>query len=515
MLLERIGSLDPAGMHPDERLSMWNALVNEGERHLRFPDADWSLDRTQAALFIAAAERFQDENLPEREARLFDFRVRLPDVPHGDFEAQERAIAQRRDNAAEIVFDRDGIDGLMRLAEASAQPRLVGIAIAVRQDEPADGLLPLLGGEGAGAAVAAGWAARRIREEGIEWAKRQLEPVRLDVDGQTALMLELPDDGATWDALEDLSPEVQAKYWRAAKPFSLQSQQVSRVVSKLLEVGRPWTAVDVLAACAHSQVSLDPDVVEQVLLQAARSDQVDAAIHAAWEVGQLLDALEAERFPLVRLARLEFTYFALLDDVRPPQALEEALASDQDLFVELVRRGFHRADGSDDGDRDSELSAHAWTVLHDIRRSPGADAEGKIDPTALKEWVANARDQLGLIDRADVGDAKIGELLGRSRSGEDGIWPPEPVRDLIEEVRSEALDDGLRCGRMNQRGTTVRDAYDGGAQEASLAYGLRRDAEKLEAKWPRVARLVRGMAESYEADVRRLDREAQRRADNA
>lgn len=123
-------------------------------------------------------------------------------MPHGDFEAQERAIAQRRDNAAEIVFDRDGIDGVMRLAEASAQPRLVGIAVAVRQDEPADGLLPLLGGEGAGAAVAAGWAARRIREEGIEWAKRQLEPVRLDVDGQAALMLELPDDGATWDALE-------------------------------------------------------------------------------------------------------------------------------------------------------------------------------------------------------------------------------------------------------------------------------------------------------------------------
>jgi hypothetical protein len=515
MLFERIGSLDPTGMHPDERLSMWNALVNEGERHLRFPDADWSLDRMQAAIFVEAAERFQDENLPEREARLFDFRVRLPDLPQGDFEAQERALAERRDHAAESVFEHDGLDGLLRLADASAQPRLVGIAAAARQDDPADGLLPLLGGEGPGAAVAAGWAARRMREEGIDWAKQQLDAAGLDVDGQTALMLELPGDDTTWDALDDLSAEVQAKYWRAATPFRLQSQQVSRVVAKLLDVGRPWAAVDVLAGCAHDSVPLNAEVVEQALLEAARSDQVDAAIHAAWEVGQLLDALEADGLPLVRLATLEFTYFALLSDVRQPRALEEALASDPGLFVELIRRGYTRADGSDDGTGDSELSTHAWTVLHDIRRSPGADAQGKIDSTALKAWIANARDQLAAIDRADVGDVKIGELLGRSIGGEDGIWPPESVRDLIEDVRSTALEDGLRCGRMNQRGTTVRDPYDGGAQEASLASGLRREAGRLEARWPRVARLVRGMAESYEADARRLDREAQRRADNA
>jgi hypothetical protein len=52
---------------------------------------------------------------------------------------------------------------------------------------------------------------RRIREEGIEWVKQQLNTAELNADAQTALMLELPGDDTTWDALEDLNSEVHEK----------------------------------------------------------------------------------------------------------------------------------------------------------------------------------------------------------------------------------------------------------------------------------------------------------------
>ena len=62
-------------------------------------------------------------------------------------------------------------------------------------------------------------------------------------------------------------------------------------------------------------------MIERVLRAAAASEPFDAAGHAAWEVGQLLDALERAGLEPARLAGLEFTFFALLEDIRAPRAL--------------------------------------------------------------------------------------------------------------------------------------------------------------------------------------------------
>jgi hypothetical protein len=55
-LLGGLASLDPAAMDRGDRLALWLALVEEGERHLRFQDADWSLSRDQAEELLATAE---------------------------------------------------------------------------------------------------------------------------------------------------------------------------------------------------------------------------------------------------------------------------------------------------------------------------------------------------------------------------------------------------------------------------------------------------------------------------
>jgi hypothetical protein len=514
-LLEGLASLDTEAMDRDDRLALWRALVEEGERHLRFQDADWSLSREQAQELLATAERFTDDSLPERHARVFDERFRVTDIPYGDFDAQRGAVAALRERIAAEVLDRDGVDGLERLAQASSRPRLVGRAAAARDDHLAPALLPRLVGDDASGEMAAGWVSRRAQARGAAWAREQIDAIDLDDDARAALLLELPADEATWSLLGDLGSEVQSKYWRAARLFDLEPALLSRAVQALLEHDRPWVAVDLLASSVHDGGTVDLDLTVQVLEQAAASEQLDAALHAAWEVGQLLDALEAGGLDGQRLGRLEFSYFAWMENVRPARALEAAIASEPELFVQLVRYASVRADGAADQDVRPEMASHAWQVLHDVRRLPGADQQGSIDPGALRAWVREARRLLDEIDRAELGDSKIGEFLSRSLPGSDGIWPAEPVRDLIEELRSDALEDGLRCGRFNQRGATVRDPYDGGTQEATLAAALREDAAKLQPRWERTARILRTMAEGYEADADDYDRDAERRSDES
>jgi hypothetical protein len=142
---------------------------------------------------------------------------------------------------------------------------------------------------------------------------------------------------------------------------------------------------------------------------------------------------------------------------------------------------------------------------------PGADEAGVIDGLALETWVKDARKLLKESGRGEIGDSKIGEILSASKREPDQPWPPEPVREVIEMVRSRALESGFEVGVYNRRGVTVRMPHDGGGQERALAASYRRDAEALRFDWPRTAACLDRIATTYEVDATREDLSAEQR----
>ena len=152
-------------------------------------------------------------------------------------------------------------------------------------------------------------------------------------------------------------------------------------------------------------------------------------------------------------------------------------------------------------------------MLHNWRRPPGTREDGTLDCEHLKQWVAKAREVFAERKRTRIGDSQLGELLGGVFPGEDGIWPAEPVRELVEELESEPFDDGLFVGRMNSRGITTRGVYSGGSPERQLAAGYGEDAAALEARWPGTAQILRRLQRSYEGIADQEDEEAGWRAD--
>lgn len=100
----------------------------------------------------------------------------------------------------------------------------------------------------------------------------------------------------------------------------------------------------------------------------------------------------------------------------------------------------------------------AWSILQGWRVPPGYEpAEGGFDADALQSWVVRARRGLSERDRSAIGDHLIGEVLSGSPTGADGVWPAEPVRDLLEEIESEHLEDGLASGGVIARGMTTHE----------------------------------------------------------
>ena len=158
-------------------------------------------------------------------------------------------------------------------------------------------------------------------------------------------------------------------------------------------------------------------------------------------------------------------------------------------------------------------SQHAWHILHNWRTVPGLRDDNTIDVDHFQDWVTRARLLLSDRDRADVGDEQIGQLLSGSPTGNDGAWPAEPIRDIVERLGSRELENGIHTGKIGSSGVTVRGIYDGGVQERACAAKFRSWSDTTARSWPRTSRLLRELAESYEREAAREDTRAREDAD--
>ncbi len=197
---------------------------------------------------------------------------------------------------------------------------------------------------------------------------------------------------------------------------------------------------------------------------------------------------------------------------RPPRALHGAMLAQPSLFVEAVTSTYRPDDGSESAEAtetERQRAGVLYSVLTSLKALPGAREDGTIDQRALTAWVAQARSALAESHRAKIGDHCIGEMLSSSPVGDDGVWPAEAVRDLIETIASPDLESGMQVGHYNARGITSRSPYEGGVQEEALVDQFREGAERLEPHWPRTGRMLRAIGRSYRRDAGRFDASAE------
>jgi hypothetical protein len=106
-----------------------------------------------------------------------------------------------------------------------------------------------------------------------------------------------------------------------------------------------------------------------------------------------------------------------------------------------------------------------------------------------------------------VCDLSIGKLFSTVDPGEDGIWPPEPVRSAIEQIQTQELASGITTGLYNSRGTHWR--AEGGGQERAIAEKYKKWGDALEITHPFIAsKIHRQLQKTYEHEAKTYDAEA-------
>src|SRR5258708_30547335 len=150
----------------------------------------------------------------------------------------------------------------------------------------------------------------------------------------------------------------------------------------------------------------------------------------------------------------------------------------------------------------------AYNILESWRTPPGVTGN-IVDEQVLNLWIDSARALLLERDRAEVGDLQIGKVLYHTPPEvTDEIWPSIAVRNLLQRLKSDEIENGIVLESFNSRGITSRAMFAGGEQERNLASKWRGIAERLGAKWSRSTALCLKIAEQWRRHAEQEDESA-------
>jgi len=446
-----------------------------------------------------------------------------------DFSKREERITKIRIDALREILAQLGLQGVFELAEMGKAASQIGWLLTKELLTEADmpsllmtALKPVLSSDS--------WAMKNLihgalrgmpdekkRQRVLEEAKRQISEAAV-----VALLVLAPFTRSTWQIIDTLDESYRQKYWLEVTPEWIydSEEENNEAVERLLQVQRPRAAF----ASIHFQLeTIKPALLFKLLSEMVKdgNDQpgrYQLAHHDVERAFALID--KNPELNLEQKARLELSYIDVLsrtwsrhENYGIPN-LEKYLEARPELFVQAIVWTYKRRDAGDDPqewrvapENVEHYATVGYKLLEGIQRIPGHDDLDELKTDLLAKWVNTVRQACSELGRAQVADICLGKLFANAPEGSDGVWPCEPVRDVMEDILSEKISEGAHIGLFNSRGVQWR-GEDGG-QERELADKYRRWSQALQYSHPFVASLLMSMVKTYEQEASREDTEAE------
>ena len=336
------------------------------------------------------------------------------------------------------------------------------------------------------------------------------------------VLLAAPFRRETWRRIDMLSERAKQTYWSAVFPDWVrdEEEEAAEAIERLIVAKRPRAAFQ---SAHYNLKKFDPELLFR-LMTAIAKDSEEPEGHFRLQQHYIEEAFErindSTALTLEEKAGLEYLH---IDPLAKPHVrggkygipnLAKYVAVHPELYVQAIVYAYRRKDNDTDppefsvpAEQVTHFAQQGYKLLSGIETVPGRDEQGQLRTENLRVWVKAVRDACEALGRLEIADLMIGELLAHAPSDTDGAWPPEPVRDVLEEAHSDAMMRGVHTGQFNARGAHWRG--DGGSQEREIADKYRAWAGALQYSHPYVAsKLLLALVRTYEHDARREDTDA-------
>lgn len=498
-------------------------------------------DSRVAALAVKAKEAYaalEPTDLLNKHSWLFrdtwveESADEIENIEKMDFQKREERIQRLRLTAMREILHQRGTDGLIDLAERGKASWQIGVLAArdlYSEEDLRVFLVRVLERLSASNEhvfhyknLIAG-AVRAISEDVKRQQTLQAVATNRPEPDLVQLLLLAPFTRSTWQLVDALSEDGQARYWADVVPDWLHDADEERNegVERLLRAERPRAAFSLVRF--HPE-KLDAQVLFRLLTEVAKGGR-DRAGEYRLEHYNIEEAFRhLNNSPLLTLEQKAGIEFAFVDALARPwdrrdkgygiPNLERYIEAHPEFFVHAIVWTYKRDDGREDPaelqippDRKRHMAERGYKLLEALERIPGHDDLGVLQADRLAKWLATVRKSCAELSRAEIADVCLGKLLASAPVGEDQVWPCTPVRNVMEEIQSEAMMRGAHTGVYNSRGVVWRG--EGGDQERQLADKYRRWGQVLQSSHPYLSsKLLMELARTYEREGSLHDTEA-------
>ncbi|WP_080412056.1 HigA family addiction module antitoxin [Burkholderia ubonensis] len=455
----------------------------------------------------------------------------IEDIEKIDFQKRDERVTRLRIAALREIVAQRGLAGILQLAERGNATWVIGglVASAVLSEHELVEVLrlalaPILAGKEelhAHKNLLSG-ALRALVDDDKRGAVLKSVAADLAAEDVVQLFVLAPFCRSTWKLVDTLSEANQTKYWSEVTPDWIHDADAenNEAVERLLKAERPRAA---FSCIQFHPAKLDAQVLFRLLSAMARGGkdrpgEYRLEHYYVEEAFKHLDSSPA--LTLDEKAGLEFAYIDVLARPWDRQGqhgipnLERYVETHPELFVQAISWAYKRNDGGTDpaefhvpSERIADMAERGYKLLEAIQRIPGHNDLDELAGDRLAKWISTVRQSCAQLGRSEIADICIGKLLSFAPVGDDGVWPCEPVRDVMEDIQSEPLMKGAYIGVYNSRGAHWRG--EGGEQERALAEKYRKWGQIIQVSHPFVSsKLLMDLAESYDRDASREDAEA-------
>ena len=321
----------------------------------------------------------------------------------------------------------------------------------------------------------------------------------------------------TWKMVQEIGDKCTREYWQSVPaPRRVgDSSECNEAVRQFMNAGRP---MDALGLAARYHELFDAKGLCRVLESVASITGSDRGPRFGDEaieyIGRVIAKVRKSRqIAERRIASIELRLFDALEHYGYTPALDAALRQDPRLYAALVDRASNMDEDGQARDprvREDLLAGGddyiAWLVLRKKRLLPRASEQEPASAANLLAWVQQVQKLCEARGRREEADYWIGRLLSASGPGDDGISPCEVVRDVLEEILSEAVRSGFQNGIWGAGG--VRASSLRGIEEQELEAQYRSWSEALQYSHPKVSLLLRQVAEEYRKAAKFFEQDA-------
>lgn len=489
----------------DQKRLLWDELRDLHTQHENHREQVWAMPADMLNALDELVKNVEPNEALSKVRWVFDGAHQFPGE---SVEEYERVHADVTRTAAKYILANGGVDGVKTLAQQVDDPWQLGNAIGTVIDE--DSLETEL----------IVWAVPALVEKtkrfgmslisalfvkkGWDWAERVFITdfwERWNASERAVFLSSLPFTKRTWDSAERFGRDVEAAYWKAVHPWGKQDEEnMLYAAAKFMEHGKPLRALDNIFRHGKGEsCTASSALIADVLAACVKTySEERGGGHSDYLITQAHKVL-TQRMDIdpQRIALIEWAFFSLLE--RQKLVLYAEMANDPAPFAEILVFMFKPVNEPDRQPTEQEagLARRAYEVLKGWKGMPAMMSDGTIDGDALKTWYRDAKAAVEAKGR-QWNDYHFGEKLRYAPKEADGTWPCLAVRELIEDLKSDALERGIDIEVMNSRGVRAVDLGEG--DRASAAYYAKL-AEETGFTYPRTAAMLRSIARSLEHDA--------------